>query len=261
MHDMSIDLSLAMNYLPACVCVGKGMVLIAALFVVHKYSLPSLFVAVGLCLVLDRMHFPSRIFDGSALLCGVFLGECVSLIRATASETYPSLVTLHAMGFMWICGSAGVLVFPRVKQQHLTSDDLQMGSFLTALAISVCAFLPADGSDTREARIARSGGFVLLGVAWVYVLGVNLPRLVHGRDSTISLTVLFSPLLYVNCYLALAYGGFAAVFLGWNLLGKVRGEAGERGRVASSVVTVEEGPEELQEMFRQAKAAVVVGAD
>lgn len=257
MHDMSIDLSLAMNYLPACVCVGKSLILIVALFVVHKYTLPGLFVAVGVCLILDRMHFPSRIFDSNALLCGVFLGECVSLIRAGASESYPAVVTLHAMGFMWICASGAALVSPLVKHQHLTSDDLQTASVLTAVAISVCAFLPADGNDTREMRIARSAAFVLLGVVWVYVVGVNLPRLVHGRESTISLTVLFSPLLYVNCYLALVHGALAAIFLGWHLLGKLRGEPVDRRRTdpAPCCAAIEEGAEDLQEMFRQAKAA------
>jgi hypothetical protein len=257
MHEMSIDLSLAMNYLPACVCIVKSTVLIVALFIVHKYTLPALYITVGVCLVLDRMHCNMRIFDGNALLCGVLLGECVSLIRAgSRNDDYPSLVTLHVMGFIWICVAAAALAVPRGKQQHLSSKDLQLGSYLTSFAISVCAFLPADGSDTREVRIARSGGFVVLGVAWVYVVGVNMPRLIHGRESTTYLTVLFSPLLYVNCYLGVVHGVFAAVFLAWRLLGHVRGETEERRYAESPAVGGgENGAEDLQEMFRMAKAA------
>lgn len=259
---MSIDLSLAMNYLPACACLGKSMVLIAALFIVHKYTLPPLYVGVGVCLILDRMHFPSRIFDANALLCGVFVGECVSVIRAAASETYTGLVATHAVGFVWVCCSVFILVFSQGKQQHFSSRDLQVGSCLTSAAVSLCAFLPPDDNDTREARIARSAAFVLLGVAWVYVIGVNMPRLVHGRDTTLSLTVIFTPLLYVNGYLALVHTAVAAVFLAWRLVGKLHIEAVERAwgaEMSPQCVTVEEPPEDLQEMFRQAKAATGTG--
>ena len=96
---MQVDLSLAVNYVPACSCVVRVLVLL--LFTSHiddAYEIGG-YVLVSLLVYLDRItnrvFAGNVIFDSSAVIMAVFFAQVFQMLRYSATD-----VRLSFMGML-----------------------------------------------------------------------------------------------------------------------------------------------------------------
>lgn len=209
MQDLSIDLSLAVNYLPACACALQAAALSVLLCGLHSVRLLPAFVAVGLALVVDRSSRPGlmRIFDGSSVLFSVFLSHCVAAMQELASSAFHLWPVLHAVfSVEWPLTSLYFLVRPPLRRDHLRACLC-----LACLRVSCCAFLyRPDSQEPRLVRVGRDLAFTGLCLVWTYVVGIYRRRLTHQpTESAVHFAVYFWPVLFAHWYAAAAHAALA----------------------------------------------------
>lgn len=85
-HHQVVDLTLAVNYLPACACLGKLLVFSLAIALIPPGDEIKAFVPLAAMLYLDRMITRNIIFDASAILMAVFFANVHASIQATATR-------------------------------------------------------------------------------------------------------------------------------------------------------------------------------
>jgi hypothetical protein len=216
----SIDLSLAVNYLPACSCAAKSSLLSLALCAVHSLRLVPAYAALGLLLVFDRLlQGRACILDGSSVLLGIFAAHAVSEVQESGTPLQPwdqwAFWTLSAewatlSGYrLYLCGAGQVKPLPASSRRAV-----QQWEFLGACAhVALCAFHRSPQFEPRGLRVARYTSFAFLCVCWTYVIGIYLRRVTStAADSAVHFASYFWPVLYVHPYVAAAYA--AAVLAG-----------------------------------------------
>ena len=210
-----MDLSLAVNYLPACSCAAKSFLLSLALCAAHFFRLAPAYAGLGLLLVFDRLlQGRACILDGSSVLLGIFAAHLVSEVQENPSTAYFELAGAHwALSVEWavlagyrlyLCGAAQGRAMPASSRRAA-----QHWEFLGACAhVTVCAFHRAPQPEPRGVRISRHMAFVSLCVCWMYVIGIYLRRVTNvAADSAVHFAAYFWPVLYVHPYVAAAYAG------------------------------------------------------
>jgi len=257
-----VDLRLAVNYVPACVCFFKSGMLLCVLCCIHTVQSVACYVPVALTLALDRLHSPLAIFDGNGVLLSLFFAHCVNHIREEAGlrsvvEAYYSFVVSPLWPLLAVLALFDFPI-PFLRQRGLSGLFCE-----TAFFISVMAFMPME-SESYIVRIVRGLIFVMLSFAWAYIIGIHQRRMAQPVDSSVHFAVYFSPVLYVQGFLALAFSGVALLSLivlmrrdaGVTVV--VRGvECGPDVVISSSLSCPrehDEGLNEMEEAFRQAKA-------
>jgi hypothetical protein len=216
MQDLVIDLTLAVNYLPACVCAMQSVLLSVALCALHSVNLLPAFVPVCLLLVMDRAR-PRRlrIFDGSAVLFSIFLSHCVAAMQEFAASGLHLWPSVHAvLSVEWPCTSLYFLLRPPSARDVFS---LRVCLGCACLRVSCFAFLfRPESAEHRVVRLGRDLAFAGLCLQWTYIVGLYRRRLGHQpTESAAHYAVYFWPVLYVHAYAALAYAllAFAVVVL------------------------------------------------
>ncbi len=209
MQDLGIDLRLAVNYLPACVCALQSLALSFALCALHTVRLLPAFVAVGLALVVDRSSRPCflRVFDGNSVLFSIFLSHCVAAMQELGSSVFHLWPVLHSVfSVEWPLISVYFLVNPLVRRDHL-----RVCLCLACFRVSCCAFLyRPDSQELRLLRVGRDMAFAGLCLVWTYVVGIYRRRLTHQpTESATHFAVYFWPVLYAHVYSAAVYSCIA----------------------------------------------------
>jgi len=212
----SIDLSLAVNYLPACSCAVKSFLLSLALCGAHSLRAAPAYVGVGALLVFDRLvQGRACILDGSSVLMGIFAAHVVCEVQESQSaHPYPAWMhwAFLALSAEWV-GLSGCRLYLCSGGQIRTAVPAssrraaQQWEFLASCAhVVLCAFYRAPQPEPRGVRISRHMGFVCLCVCWMYVIGIYLRRVTHvAADSAVHFASFFWPVLYVHPYVAAAY--------------------------------------------------------
>ena len=212
----SIDLSLAVNYLPACSCAVKSFLLSLALCGAHSLRAAPAYVGVGALLVFDRLvQGRACILDGSSVLMGIFAAHVVCEVQESQSaHPYPAWMhwAFLALSAEWV-GLSGCRLYLCSGGQIRTAVPAssrraaQQWEFLASCGhVVLCAFYRAPQPEPRGVRISRHMGFVCLCVCWMYVIGIYLRRVTHvAADSAVHFASFFWPVLYVHPYVAAAY--------------------------------------------------------
>ena len=214
MHDLSIDLTLAVNYLPACACALQSVVLSFSLCALHSVKLLSALVPVCLVLVLNRANpVSTRIFDASAVLFSIFFSHCVAAMQefgANGVHLWPSVYLVLSLEWPFTC--LYFLVRPPAHRDHL-----RIHFALACFRVSCLAFLyRPDSTEHRLLRVGRDLVFAGLCLVWTYIVGLYRRRLTHQpTESATFFSIYFWPVLYVQAYAACTYAfiAFAVIVL------------------------------------------------
>lgn len=221
----SIDLTLAVNYLPAVEVVIKTAFVTSCLALLSPSDTLGGIAVMVMMVSVDRSLSSAWIMDGNALQFSVLLSWFVNYLRTAAVA--PGLA-LPVATWLW-CASSFVLVAePKSVQEFFVLYGSGAGGrFKQVLpAVGNCffmglfAFLPGP-TESGLAKIARSLGFVALCVLWVYVVNVWRPR---PRQQAAGMCVFtshaivarFSPVLYVYGAMAVVYSLACAVAVVWH---------------------------------------------
>ena len=200
---MHIDLTLAINYLPAIEFLVKALLLAFSLCLVNPSEHFGAFAVLFMTLTIDRTISPSRIFDGNALQLCVLLSYFVNTLRiaATAPPAVPHIATA-----VWSMFALTLIVEPKSVQEffvmygHGGGGKLHqiLPAIIHSTFVGFFAFLPFP-LETPNLRILRVACFVTLTVAWVYVVTLWRNRPKHQDQcvyTTHALVARFGPLLY-----------------------------------------------------------------
>ena len=208
MQDSFVDLSLAVNYLPACVCIVESATLSIALCLAHSIRLTAAYVGIGLCLAVGRLVYGrARIMDKSSILLGIFLAHAVSEIQESSEPNAWNPLFQGAVSLEWPALAGYKLLLGAPKETFSAGRRAQHWEFAVACGhVAACAFHSVSVPELRGIRICRYMSFCLVCLCWMYVIGIFRRRVTQSSsDSAVYFAVYFWPILYVHPYVAAAY--------------------------------------------------------
>jgi hypothetical protein len=207
-----IDLTLAVNFIPAVVCLCKAALMSFSLNILDPGEHLGGFVVFVVVLNIDRAISCARIFDENAVQCCILAAWVINFLRALAVAH--KLVNPIAT-FFWLCFGYGLVLEPKAIQEFFVMYGHGSGGLvkrmlpgvITSLFVVVMAFTPLK-EESGIIRSARSVGFACLCVAWVYVVSVWRPKPRHNGSCVFECHLLlsrFCPILYMQWGVALCY--------------------------------------------------------
>ena len=274
-----IDLTLAVNYLPACACLGKMILFMLALAAIPDGAeVRGGYLVIGAILYMDRMLTRNIIFDANAILLAVFLANIHAAIR-TGSTTRAYPVFVWGLHVCWMNTCVLLIAEPAPVRRALEkrTQASKVVPVVMMLVIYVATAYLEEALEPGALRACRALGFTLMAFAWIYVVGIhNQLGIEYLKDTSCQFVARLAPVLYSPPWLAALF--CPAVI--WALV--TQHMRLHRNQQASSpysyqplstignnsVVVVatgvepilsmtEEPSEKLEELFRQAKAAQI----
>jgi hypothetical protein len=268
----SIDLTLAINYLPAVEVVMKVAAVSSCLALVGSEMLGMLSI-MALLLSVDRSLGNTFILDGNALQYSVLLSWFVNHLRASAHA--PPLVLPMASVLWWLTGYM-LVVEPRPVQEFFVLYGVgtggRMRQLLPALTnnlfVALFTFLPC-AEESGGSRVMRSLVYTLLCVLWVYMVTVwrTAPLQPSGGMCVFTCHALiarFSPVLYLHWTMACGYAlaSIAAMLYHYVALHVAPPTEVSPPREAHKISTIaEEEDEDLEAYFQSAKLQQLKGGE
>ena len=221
-ESMQIDLSLAINYLPAVECFTKTLLVALSVCLVNPAEHLGAFSVLFLSLTIDRAVSSGRIFDGNAILLSVLLSFFVNTLRAgaTAPAPVPPIASL-----IWSSFSVVLAVEPKPVQEFFVLYGQSGGgrarqvlpAVINCFFVGFLTFLPLP-TENNTLRIAKSMCFCTLCILWVYIVTIwrNRPR--NCVFFTHALVARFSPLLYFTPPFFISFTLVSVAVLGYHYM-------------------------------------------
>jgi hypothetical protein len=165
----------------------------------------GVYTIMSLLLNIDQVISHRRIFDGNALLCTILASHVINFLRAGVT-TSPFFLAVF-VSIVWVSCSVLLVTEPPFLTEYLTERNMLkrvLPSLVTGFGIGFLAFTPLH-TEALGLKFARSLGFLLMCVVWVYMIGVWRR---NGMNDTFSqnLIATFCPVLFVPV-------GFMIVFM------------------------------------------------
>ena len=213
-----IDLTLAINYLPACACVAKTCGLALCLCAIQAARVFPAYAVAGGALMADRLLYPARIMDCNSVLLSVFAAHLVwEAQRASEGRWEPWSGAPILLSLLWASQAGWCLWGGHIAANSILRQYNHQIAFAEAMLLAgLSAFLHAE-EEMRIVRFSRYLTFASLSLCWMYVLGLYRRRLMHAADSGVHFAIYFSPVLYGHQYAALLYSAFCLVSITMHL--------------------------------------------
>jgi hypothetical protein len=208
-RDMAqvVDLTLAVNYLPACACLVKVLVFALALAIIPQGEEVRGFIVLAGMLYLDRLTTRNIIFDANSILLAVFFANVHAAVRALANQhAYPVLVWgLHSC---W-AGMCLTLIIEPSQVKWIFDKQVKANKIipvmLMIMVIVGTAYIQTP-LENAAIRSCRALVFTLLSFAWIYVVGIHTT---HGieylKETSCQFVARLAPVLYSPPWLATAF--------------------------------------------------------
>ena len=218
--SLKVDLTLAVNYLPACTCLVKMLVFMLGMASVYPGREIDAFVIIAAVLYMDRLVTRNIIFDANAILLAVFFANVHAGIRAlSVHRAYQSL--MDGMFIFWAMGSVVLISEPQPVKIALErrARMSRIGPVILMLVIQVATSHFNEPLETSGIRTCRAISFTLLAFAWIYIVGVHTT---HGieylKENSCQFVARLAPVLYVSQWIAVAFtiaaiGGFIMQYM------------------------------------------------
>lgn len=218
-----IDLTLAVNYIPAVVCLCKATLISLLLSTLDPGAHLGGFVIFAMVLNIDRAVACARIFDENAVQCCILAAWVINYLRVTAEA--PKLVE-PITTFIWLCFSFCLVLEPKSVQELFVMYGHGSGGaarriapgVITSTFVAVTAFttLKNEGAVVKS---GRSIVFACLCVVWVYVVSIWRPKPRHNGSCVFECHLLlsrFCPVLFVHWGVASFYAAGCVGLLGYH---------------------------------------------
>lgn len=270
-----VDLSLAVNYVPACACLCKVLLLMLLIGMVPPgEEVRGGFIPLAAMLYVDRVLTRNIIFDANAILLAVFFANTHATVRATSPKhTYWFFEWgLHAC---WITMCLILIHEPKQVQWWLekrVQASKAVPMFLMILVLVGTAYRHHE-LEAPPLRACRAMAFTLLSFTWIYVVGIHSQSgIEYLKETSSQFIVRLAPVLYSPLWMAAAFTVAAVVALVLQYSRRFSGQHGTaEGNQLTQVVTIPQPAAEqaqfqpirasettediqLHELFRQAKS-------
>jgi hypothetical protein len=203
-----VDLTLAVNYLPACTCLGKLLVFMLAIsFIPSEGVAPNAYLLLAAVLYMDRMITRNIIFDANAILLAVFFANVHAAIRAHGTmRTYP--VLMGGLHICWVNTCALLIAEPvsvrEILQRRLTMSRVVPVAMLLVIIVGTSYF--QEDLEPSPIRACRAIAFTLLTFAWIYVVGIHSQHgLEYLKENSCQFVARLAPVLYSPIWIAFLF--------------------------------------------------------
>lgn len=170
---MPVDLSLAVNYIPACVCIVKAIFLFVVISIGKQIIGYPLYVMLVCVLVMDRVVNKFRIMDVNAVLW-VILGYVMwAEVRRGQLVSVPWYVSYGFYG-LWGVGSLVMIIEPSrvrkmIENKFIYGKYHALACVMLHVCLMSCIHMDEDWTDVFFWKVIM---YTLLCVSWVYIVGV-----------------------------------------------------------------------------------------
>jgi hypothetical protein len=211
-----IDLTLAVNYLPACFCIVRLIVYMTLLSVFTSLQDTldhRLFIILLIIIYMDRIIIQGDLplfFDGSAILLHVFLSNIYQHLRGISDDASFQVLIAY---FAW-CAWSGLLLWdsscvPRVLQTlpvHIKPSSLYT---VTTSAFLLFLLFHTTPQEPYMLLFAKGLTYGLLAIMWIYVVALHDTRYQLPSDNVnIQVAARFLPILVMPVWMA----GFYTIY-------------------------------------------------
>lgn len=271
-----VDLALAVNYVPACLCLCKALVLLLLLSAIPSgEELRGGYILLAAMLYLDRLIMRNMIFDANAILMALYFANVHAAVRATSPrQAYPAFVAgLH---LCWVGMCLTLLAEPSrvrwwLEKRVQASRVVPVAFMLLVLTGTAHVHAPMESAGIRT---CRGLGFTLLAFAWIYLVGVHCQQgIEYLKENSCQFVSRLAPVLYGPLWLSAVFVPAAVAALAWQFSSRMNNNiakdilttqgAGPAADVPPSLSTTQADIEsqpllsqedvQLQELFRIAK--------
>lgn len=201
-----VDLSLAVSYVPAGVCLLKLTSLFFLLWCTF-YQEHRWYAVIAMGLWIDR-HYQSdfSIVDTNNLLLSIYAAHLINLLRDFGQVVKEHVSFMEVCFGMFWCLSCAysvshylelVPVFRSLKHAHITVEN----TFLCVACILFCS----RARESNWVSLSRALMFAVLCVFWRYAVDLRNLRSSAAGKIRAPISVLFMPVLYVFPLLTVVY--------------------------------------------------------
>lgn len=205
----AIDLTLAVNFIPAVICLCKAALMCFCLNILDSGEHLGGFVIFAILLNLDRAISCARIFDENAVQLCILSAWVINFLRAMAHA--PKWVEPF-FTFFWVVFALSLVFEPKQARTFFVMYGSGSGcvhrrllpGILTSLFVCSLAYTPMH-QESWVLHTFRSFGFACLCVSWVYLVGVWRPKPRHSGSCVFESHLIlsrFCPVLYVHWIVA-----------------------------------------------------------
>jgi hypothetical protein len=192
-----IDLTLAVNYIPACTCVIKLLTYLLLMSIMAVYDDIRTFVILGVVIYMDRvLQGPNTFLDGNSIIFTVYLSHVYQHIRTSNNELVFSVLLVY---FMWGLLACVFLLDHTVVHKalrYLLCDIMVIQVGITA-AIGIYLLFHTAQVEPYGCTIAKSLAYEIIVIIWIYCIGLK-----NHVTMQQNFTVRFIPLLILPIYMA-----------------------------------------------------------
>jgi hypothetical protein len=257
---MKVDLTLAVNYLPACACLCKLLCLMMLLSIFQPNDGDrGGYIPVAALRYMDRLSTRNLIFDANSILLAVFFANIHATIRATCTHTVHPLITTIPF-LLWTVSCLAILIEPApvrrlLERRALASKFAPVLIMLGILVVSASVFSPMEPIPIRTCRALA---FTLLSFVWIYMVGIHAPQGIDFlKENSYQFVTRLAPVLYAPLWMACPFPLIAGGMLAWQYIHKAQAQESHEPPLQSVEVEAPESADEatMKELFRQAKMA------
>lgn len=219
MQDNEIDLTLAKNYVPACLTFVKCVFLLIMLELLERFHMESGVTTVMMLLLIDRLYTKIYIFDGNVILLFITLTrsshwiKTVSLLTEKDREMFTT--SWWVTSFLWAVFS----LYTQTIHGCIHQNHLRIYFVITSCFVSIGTWLGLTSSINAQeiyiTRVIRGSLFCILSLIWIYIIGIHKHRMTKPNESGIHFIVYFSPCLYVSLSIFICFVVSVIVSMFW----------------------------------------------
>lgn len=262
-----VDLTLAVNYLPACACLCKVVLLMSLIGLIQPGDeVRGGYIPLAAVLYFDRVVARNLIFDANAILLAVYFANVHAAVRS-ASQRQTYWFFLWGLHLCWI-GMCLVLIYEPSRVRWIFEKRVQASRlvpiFMMLLVIVGTSYTHAT-LEPAPYRGCRAMAFTLLAFTWIYVVGIHAAHgLDYLKETSSQFVVRLAPVLYSPPWLAALF--LVAAVVGLVLQYSRRFDALDVGSLESNPKAAQQQEEppppqtsqqdetqQLHELFRQAR--------
>ena len=272
---MNVDLTLAVNYLPACTCLCKVIILlITTLVLLPTYSTTGLTITAGV-IYMDRLLTRNFIFDANAILITVFFSHIYAVIRSQSTHrSYPFLMYGAHLSWAAACIVMIVDAYPGKSSIDIRTKLMRWSPpLLLVLMVSVMTYFHEE-MEPIGIMACRSLVFTVLAFAWIYVVGVHSSQCIDQlKESSYQFIARLGPILFSPLAVAMLFCPAATAALIFQYLKLVHPESIEASpanayhpvyqsfvplqEIQTQQVSEEDDSDTLRELLKSAKQGTV----
>lgn len=201
---MHVDLTLAVNYIPACSCLIKVLLLMLAVSLVPEGSEIDGALILAAMLYIDRLTVRNIIFDANAILLAIFFANIHASVRAIRSR-HAYRFFVDGLFLFWACGSLILLIEPSPVKRELDKrpSSARMAAVFVMLLVVVGISSVYEPLESGGVRCCRAVAFALLSFAWIYIVGVHTTSgIEYLKENSCQFVSRLSPVLYAPLWIA-----------------------------------------------------------